>query len=102
MEKIEIDSTIAALKNGLTGLSPDAAYGAIDAWQQQLQGTEMEKLLAELKATLNGSSNRRAIAEILSELGAQTASAAKNAPADLAVKLTELGELLAQAGASLP
>ncbi|NJL21452.1 MAG: hypothetical protein HC895_12500 [Leptolyngbyaceae cyanobacterium SM1_3_5] len=102
MENIDLNTTIATLKNGLTTISPDAAFGVIADWQQQLQGTEISKLLEELKATLDGSSSRRAIAEILSELGAQTTSAAENASGDLAVKLTELGQLLAQAGASLP
>ncbi|MBD2090919.1 hypothetical protein H6F67_13765 [Microcoleus sp. FACHB-1515] len=102
MENIDLDTTIATLKNGVTSLAPDAAFGMIDDWQQQLQGTEIGKLLEELKATLNGSSNRRALAEILSELGAQTTSAAGNASGDLAAKLAELGSLLAQAGTSLP
>lgn len=102
MESTDLDMTIATLKNGLTAISPDAAFGVISDWQQQLQGTEISKLLEELKATLDGSSSRRSIAEILSELGAQTNSAGENADGDLATKLTELGQLLAQAGVSLP
>lgn len=102
MENIDIDTTIAALKNGLTSIPPETGFGAIDSWQQQLQGTAIGKLLEELKAVLNGSSNGRSIAEILSELGAQTSSAAGNASGDLAAKLAELGQILAQAGTSLP
>lgn len=99
MENIDLDTTIAALKNGMMSVPPEVGFGAIEAWQQQ--GTAIGKLLEELKAALKGSGSR-AIAEILSELGAQTSSAAGNAEGDLAIKLTELGQLLAQAGASLP
>jgi len=101
MGNADIDATIAALQGGVTSITPDAAFGVIDGWQQQLQGTEIGKLLDELQSTLGGTSSRRAISEILSELGAETTSAAGSASGELAAKLIELGQVLAQAGTSL-
>ena len=86
-QTVDLDSTIAALQSGITSLPPEAAISTIESWQSQLQGTEIA-----------GSSS---IGEVLSDLGAQTSSAAGTATGDAMSKLQQLGQLLSQAGSSL-
>lgn len=101
-QTVDLDSTIAALQSGITSLPPEAAISAIESWQSQLQGTEIAETLGELKMALDGgSAGSSSVGEILSDLGAQTASAAGTASGDAASKLQQLGQLLSQAGSSL-
>jgi ABC-type transporter Mla subunit MlaD len=101
-QTVDLDSTIAALQSGITSLPPEAAIGAIESWQQQLQGTEIAETLGELKLALEGGGKSgAAIGEIIADLGSQTASAASTASGDAASKLEQLGQLLSQAGSSL-
>jgi hypothetical protein len=96
----DLDSTIAALQGELVALPPETALGAIDHWQQQLQGTEFANLLGDLKGALTGV-NYASIAQILTTLGSQTTASASGVNGPLADKLLILGQLLAQAGISL-
>ncbi|KAM3090136.1 hypothetical protein ACKFKG_30715 [Phormidesmis sp. 146-35] len=99
-QTVDLDSTIAALQGGLTSLPPEAAVGAIESWQQQLQGTEIAETLGELKQALTAGGGA-SISEILADLGSQTSSAAGSASGDAASKLQQLGQLLSQAGSSI-
>jgi hypothetical protein len=96
----DLDSTIAALQGELVALPPETALGAIDHWQQQLQGTEFANLLGDLKSALT-SANNASIAQILTTLGSQTTASAGSVNGTVAEKLLVLGQLLTQAGISL-
>jgi hypothetical protein len=97
---IDIDTTIAALQQGLTSVPIEQAISIIKSWQQQLQGTDLAEDLGDLKQALtNGDSS--SIAQILSDLGEDTSESAASATVDIAVKVEQLGELLSQAGQSL-
>ncbi len=100
-QTVDLDSTIAALKSGITSLPPEAAIGAIESWQSELQGTEIAETLGELKMALDGGAGSSSLGEILSDLGAQTAAAAGTASGDTMSKLQQLSQLLSQAGSSL-
>jgi len=103
----DLDTTISALQGGLASLPPEAAVSNLDSWQQQLQGTPgaepIASGLAELKAALlNGGTSSQSVAELLTELGVQTASASASATdSTIASKLQQLGQMLTQAGSSL-
>ncbi|MBD2103279.1 hypothetical protein [Leptolyngbya sp. FACHB-261] len=103
-----IDATISALQGGLTSVPPSTAVTVIENFEQQLQGlddpgaTRIASSLTELKQLLTGgNASGPAIGQVLSQLGTQTSSAASKADSGLASKLTQLGELLSQAGSSL-
>lgn len=89
-----LDATIALLKKGLTSIDPEVAIANIEAWQQQLQGTELAETLGELKLAIDNGVRSGEIPGILSDLGNQTASAAGSQEEDSASKLQELGQLL--------
>jgi hypothetical protein len=102
-QTVDIDSTIAALQGDLTAISPEAAVSTIEAWQQQLQGTEIGETLGQLKLALTGGSvGAAAVSDLLADLGSQTLMAANAASGDVAAKLQRLGQLLSQAGGSAP
>ena len=50
MAQADIDTTIAALQQGLTAIPADQAAAVIDSWQQQLQGNPIAEKLGDLKA----------------------------------------------------
>lgn len=97
---IDVDTTIAALQQGLTSIPVEQAIAVIESWQQQLQGTDLAEDLGDLKAALT-SGDVASISQILSDLGEDTSEAAADATGDVAVKVEQLGELLTQAGQSL-
>ena len=97
---VDIDSTIAALQQGLTSVPIEQAIAVIESWQQQLQGTDIAEDLGDLKQALQ-SGDTTAIAQIMSDLGEDTSESAASATGDIAVKVEQLGELLSQAGQSL-
>lgn len=97
---IDVDSTIAALQQGLTAIPIDDAMMIIDSWQQQLQGTDLAEDLGDLKRALQ-SGDTSAIAQIMSDLGEDTADSAADATGDIAMKVEQLGEMLSSAGQSL-
>lgn len=91
-----LEATIALLKNGLTSIDPEAAIANIEAWQQQLHGTEIAETLGELKLAIDSGVRSGEIPKILADLGNQTASAAGSQAESSATKLQELGQLLSQ------
>lgn len=100
IRSIDVDTTIAALQQGLTSVPLEDAIAVIESWQQQLQGTDLAEDLGDLKQALQ-SGDVSSISEILSDLGEDTSEAAADASGDVAVKVEQLGELLSQAGQSL-
>ncbi|MBD1858865.1 MULTISPECIES: hypothetical protein [Leptolyngbya] len=100
LRTIDVDTTIAALQQGLTAIPVEQAIAVIESWQQQLQGTDLAEDLGDLKQALTDG-DTSTIAQILSDLGEDTSEAASEATGDVAVKVEQLGELLSQAGQSL-
>jgi hypothetical protein len=97
---VDVDTTIAALQQGLTSIPVEQAIALIESWQQQLQGTDLAEDLGDLKAALS-EGDASAISQILIDLGEDTSEAAADATGDVAVKVEQLGELLSQAGESI-
>jgi hypothetical protein len=97
---IDVDSTIAALHQGLTSIPTEDAITIIESWQQQLEGSDLAEDLGELKQALQ-SGDTATIAEIMVDLGEDTSESAASATGDVAMKVEQLGELLSQAGQSL-
>jgi len=97
----DLDSTIAALQQGLTSIPPDQALSVIDTWQQRLQGTDLAEDLGQLKDALANGGSSGALSSLLSDLGEDTGEVAANVPAEIATKLQQLSQLLQQAGRSL-
>ena len=102
MAQVDIDSTIAALQQGLTAIPADQAVAVIEGWQQQL-GDPLAKDLGELKAALSSgkTSSGKSLAEVLAGIGKMTTDAAASADPGAAAKVKQLGELLTQAASSL-
>jgi hypothetical protein len=100
-QTVDLDSTIALFQNGLTSIPPEAAIRNIEAWQEQLQGTEVAETLGELKLALDNGTGGSSIGDILTDLGSQTSAAAGSAPSSQASKLEQLGQLITQAASSL-
>ena len=102
MAQVDIDSTIAALKQGLTAIPADQAVAVIEGWQQQL-GDPLAKDLGELKAALSSgkTSSGKSLAEVLAGIGQMTTDASASADPAAAAKVKELGELLTKAASSL-
>lgn len=92
-----LDSTIAMFQGGLTAIDPEVAIPQIEAWQQQLQGTEIAETLGELKLALDGGVRSGEIGTILADLGAQVSRAASSQSGEVSTKLEQLGQLLSQA-----
>lgn len=90
----DLDATIALLKNDLAKIDPEAAIANIEAWQQQLTGTEIAETLGELKLAIDGGVRSGEIPAILSALGNQVSSAVGSQEGSSASKLQELGQLL--------
>jgi hypothetical protein len=103
MAQVDIDTTIAALKQGLASIPADQAIAVIESWQQQLQGNDLAEDLGELKTALTSGTTSKgmSLAEILADIGEDTTEAAKGADPGAAAKVQELGELLSQAASSL-
>lgn len=98
----DLDSTISALKGGLTSLPAEAAVANIESWQQQLQGAapELASTLGELKSALT-SGNGQSIAQALKKLGTQTSDAGTSTGGDAGSQIQQLGQMLTQAASSL-
>jgi hypothetical protein len=103
MAQVDIDTTIAALQQGLTAIPAEQAIAVIESWQQQLQGNDLAEDLGELKAALSSgkTSKGMSLAEILNDIGQDTTEAAASADPSAAAKVKQLGELLTQAASSL-
>jgi hypothetical protein len=72
MATADLNSTISALKGGLTALPAEAAVANIDSWHSQLKDAapEVAATLAELKTALtSGSASGSSIGALLTKLG---------------------------------
>lgn len=96
-----LDAVISMLQGGLSSIDPEAAVDAIEAWQQQLQGTELAETLGELKLAIDGGTRSGEIGTILRQLGSQASNAASAESGTAASKLQQLGQMLSEAGGSI-
>lgn len=103
-----LDATVDQLSPGVEHISPPAAAGTLDRWQQRLRDAGDPELagiaddLAELKTQLTGGSiNGVVIGALLSRLGQKTTAAAAKADAAIAPQLQQLGATLSSQGARL-
>lgn len=106
-----IDTTIAALEQGITAIPIEQAIAVIESWQQQLQGFEIADDLGKLKDALRKQKSANAIpkvlplgqiANLLVDLGEDTAEElAIETTEDVAAKIRQLASLLTQAGNAL-
>lgn len=104
MATADLNSTISALKGGLTSIPAEAAVANIDSWQSQLKDAapEVASTLGELKTALTGGgASGSSVGELLKKLGTQASSAGASAGGDAGKQLQELGTMLTQAGGSL-
>lgn len=98
----DINSTIAALEQGITAIPIDQAIASIESWQQQLRGLDIANDLQELKDALRKQKSVDAIANLLIDLGEDTAGELTIETSDeVTVKIRQLAELLMQAGKAL-
>ncbi|MBV8887785.1 MAG: hypothetical protein JO235_27835 [Chroococcidiopsidaceae cyanobacterium CP_BM_RX_35] len=97
-----IDTTIAALQQGITTIPVEQAIAVIESWQQQLQGLAIADDLGELKQALQKQKSADAIANLLLDLGEDTAEElAIETSEDVTAKIRQLASLLTQAGNAL-
>lgn len=97
-----IDTTIAALEQGITAIPIEQAIEVLESWQQQLQGFEIAADLGELKDALRKQKSASAIANLLVDLGEDTAEElAIETTEDVTAKIRQLATLLTQAGNAL-
>lgn len=104
MATADLDSTISALKGGLTSIPPEAAVANIESWQQQVQGAapELASALGKLKSALTGgTATPESLSQLLAEIGSQTSAAGASTGGAAGSQLQELGKMLTETGASL-
>ncbi len=96
-----IDSTIKALQNGITDMSPEQGVKSIDGWITKLESADFRGAkgirdnLVKLKKHLeSGNLDGAAIGQLLSTLGGATVRAAGQANGKDGTKVQELGEAL--------
>lgn len=105
----ELDELLDILEESeLTDFDPEEGIEIIDQWQEILSESgdaelkEIGKSLKQLKKVLSSSKSKpEAIAEALSQVGAQTDEYANNAGRGYKTKLHKLGKALNKAGKSL-
>jgi 3-deoxy-D-arabino-heptulosonate 7-phosphate (DAHP) synthase class II len=98
----DIDTTIAALQQGVTAIPVEQAIAVLESWQQQLQGLAIADDLGELKQALQKQKSAEAIANLLIDLGGDTAEElAIETSEDVTAKIRQLASLLTQAGNAL-
>ena len=98
----DIDTTIAALEQGITAIPVEQAITLLESWQQQLKGLDIADDLGELQKALRKQKSADAIANILVDLGEDTAEElAIETSEDVAAKIRQLASLLTQAGNAL-
>lgn len=100
-----VSETISALQGDLTAIPADAAIANIEGWQAELEGSDdvivqgIAANLGELSDALQADTiDGAAVGGLLTSLGTDTVSAAEGAGS---TELTDLGNLLLQAGTSL-
>lgn len=98
----DIDTTIAALQQGITAIPEETAIALIESWQQQLQGLDIADDLGKLKQALQKQKSADAIANLLVDLGRDAAEElAIETSEDTTAKIRQLASLLSQAGNAL-
>lgn len=98
----DIDTTIAALGQGITAIPVEQAISLLESWQQQLKGLAIADDLGELQKALRKEKSADAIANILVDLGEDTAEElAIETSEDVTAKIRQLATLLTQAGNAL-
>ena len=98
----DIDTTIAALQQGITEIPIEQAIALLESWQQQLQGLGIADDLGELKQALQKQKSADAIANLLIDLGEDTAGElAIETSEEVTAKIRQLASLLSQAGSDL-
>lgn len=98
----DIDTTIAALEQGVTDIPVETAIALLESWQQQLMGLEIADDLGELKDALRKQKSANAIANLLIDLAEDTAGELAIETSDeVATKVRLLASLLTQAGTAL-
>lgn len=102
LDQANIDTTIAALEEGITTIPIEQAMTVLEAWQHQLRGLAISDDLGELKDALRKEKSADAIANLLTSLGGDTSSELTiGTSEEVAAKLRHLSGLLTQAGAGL-
>ncbi len=104
MATADLNSTISALKGGLTALPAEAAVANIESWQSQLKDAapEVASTLGELKTALtSGSASGSSIGALLTKLGGQASGAGTSTGGDAGSQMEALGKMLTEAGKSL-
>ena len=98
----DIDTTIAALQQGITAIPVEQAIALLESWQQQLQGLKIAGDLGEMKDALRKQKSADAIANLLIDLGEDTAGELAIETSDeVTTKVRQLASLLTQAGTAL-
>jgi hypothetical protein len=108
MSSDHLNTTISALKNGLTSLPLGSAMDNTEAWQQQFLQSgqpglqDIAREIGNLQSLLtSGTLSADAIGRSLTMLGDQTSQASNLAPADTKKSLVELADLLRRHGGDL-
>lgn len=102
IDQANIDSTIAALEQGVAAIPIEQAITVIEAWQQQLSGLAIANDLGELKDALRKEKSADAIANLLNKLGGDTSSELTiETSSEVADKIRRLSSLLTEAGTEL-
>lgn len=98
----DIDTTIAALQQGITAIPVEEAMAVLESWQHQLQGLKIADDLGELKDALRKQKSADAIANLLIALSEDTAGELAIETSDeVTTKIRQLASLLTQAGTAL-
>ncbi|MGI9175789.1 MAG: hypothetical protein ACR2GR_10780 [Rhodothermales bacterium] len=107
-QQSDLNATIVAFEQDVTGLDPVMAVGNIDGWEKALSSSGDQELqsigedLKTLKSELQKSSvDGQKVGEVLSTLGEKTTQAAAKADPALSPQLLQLGSLLSDAGKQL-
>jgi hypothetical protein len=101
-QSANLNATIALLQRGITAVPLPEAMELITSWQEKLHGHDLAEDLGELKDLLaSGNGTEAAIADILIDLGEDTAQLAEKASEADAAKAKQVADLLIQAGKSL-
>ncbi len=98
----DIDTTIAALQQGITAIPIEQAILVLESWEQQLRGLKIADDLGELKDALRKQKSADALANLLIDLSEDTAGELAIETSDeVATKVRLLASLLTQAGTAL-
>lgn len=98
----DLDSAISTLQQDLSTIAPEDVFAVLENWQQQLQGLAIADDLGKLKDALRKQKSADAIANLLIDLGEDTASELTIETSDeTAAKLRQLSSLLTEAGKAL-